>query len=371
MLKNVKKEYNILKTFFLILLPLISIFGIPLYTYHNGIVLHEPIMLLIGWFFAGTGITIGYHRLFAHRSFQTHPIIDWIFMLFGSMALQNSILRWCSDHRRHHKKLDTNLDPYSIKKGFFHAHIGWMLEKTSSEISGVSDLKRKPAVIFQYKYYWIISLSLAFLLPTLIGYYFGRPIGGLLWGGVLKTTLVHHFTFFINSLCHYVGNQSYDAKTSAKDSWIMAFLTFGEGYHNYHHKFEWDYRNGIMWYNFDPSKWIIKLLSYFKLTFNLRKASESRIVEAKITTIIDKIELLSENVKQYNDKKIKNIKKHAFQVLNNWRQLELDFEGRMWVKINKYDKKVYFQKKKLYKAELQKAFHSLMLFFIELKNLHF
>ena len=115
--------------FTLVLLPLISIIGIPLYIYYNGIVWQEPIMFVIGWFLAGSGITMGYHRLFAHKAFKAKPALEWILMLCGSMALQNTIVKWCSDHRRHHKKLDTNEDPYSIKKGFFHAHIGWIFKK--------------------------------------------------------------------------------------------------------------------------------------------------------------------------------------------------------------------------------------------------
>ena len=123
------KNYNISMILALGLIPLTAIIGIPLYTYYNGIVWQEPTMLIIGWFLAGLGITIGYHRLFAHKSFKAKPVFEWIIMLFGSMALQNTIVKWCSDHRTHHKSLDTDEDPYSIKKGFFHAHIGWILKK--------------------------------------------------------------------------------------------------------------------------------------------------------------------------------------------------------------------------------------------------
>ena len=138
------KNYNISMILALGLIPLTAIIGIPLYTYYNGIVWQEPTMLIIGWFLAGLGITIGYHRLFAHKSFKAKPVFEWIIMLFGSMALQNTIVKWCSDHRTHHKSLDTDEDPYSIKKGFFHAHIGWILKKEiNSKINNVSDLEKK------------------------------------------------------------------------------------------------------------------------------------------------------------------------------------------------------------------------------------
>ena len=108
--KNFTKDYNISMVLALSLLPLSCLIGIPLYIYFNGVVWQEPILLIINSFLAGTGITIGYHRLFAHRTFKTYPIIEWVYMICGSMALQNTILNWCSDHRRHHKLLDTDKD---------------------------------------------------------------------------------------------------------------------------------------------------------------------------------------------------------------------------------------------------------------------
>ena len=282
-------------TLALVLLPLTSIIGIPLYIYYNGIVWQEPIIFFIGWFLAGSGITMGYHRLFAHKAFKAKPALEWVLMLCGSMALQNTIVKWCSDHRRHHKKLDTIDDPYSITKGFFHAHIGWILKKGDDSIENISDLKKKSAVKFQDKYYWSVALFLSFGLPLLIGLLYGRPIGGLLWGGFLRVTLVHHFTFFINSLCHYLGKRDYEYNTTARDSWITAIFTFGEGYHNYHHKFQWDYRNGIKWYSFDPSKWIIKFLSFFKITYSLKKVSKQNILKARIETLNRKINDLNFN----------------------------------------------------------------------------
>ena len=122
-------KYDLPILFSLILLPLASITILPVYIYYNGIVWQEPVILIVGWFLAGMGITIGYHRFFAHKSFKTYPIVEWFLMIFGAMALQNTILNWCSDHRRHHKKLDTKDDPYSITEGFLHAHVGWVVKK--------------------------------------------------------------------------------------------------------------------------------------------------------------------------------------------------------------------------------------------------
>ena len=371
-LKNLIKNYNISMVVALLgLLPLGCIIGIPLYVYFNGIVWQELVVFFIGWFLAGLGITVGYHRLFAHRTFKARPILEWILMLCGSMALQNTIVKWCSDHRRHHSKLDTSDDPYSIKEGFFHAHIGWILKKEDSKIENISDLQKKSAVRFQDKYYWTVALFLSFGAPLLIGLLYGRPIGGLLWGGFLRVTLVHHFTFFINSLCHYLGKKNYDFNTSAKDSWLMALLTFGEGYHNYHHKFQWDYRNGIKWYNFDPSKWVIRFLSFFKVTYALKKVPNHSIFKAKINTMNNKIKNISNKIELdavYKDK-IKSITDNAMKNLELWKNLELKYKSFKEEKNGKIEKHIYKQKIKLYRIEIQKSLSALMIIFVNIKNL--
>ena len=124
-----KKEttYNWKMVFFLTLLPLVGIFGTSIYVYFNGVVWQEPILLLIFWFVSGMGITMGYHRLFSHKSYDTNIFLEWVLMICGSLAFENTILKWSSDHRKHHAQAETEEDPYSITEGFWHAHIGWIL----------------------------------------------------------------------------------------------------------------------------------------------------------------------------------------------------------------------------------------------------
>ena len=368
-MKKLFKKYDIPILISLILLPLLSLFCLPIYIYYNGIVWQEPVMLFIGWFLAGTGITVGYHRLFAHRTFKAYSFIEWIYMFLGSAALQNTIVNWCSDHRKHHKKLDTEEDPYSIKKGFIHAHIGWVVKKSSRTIENVSDLRQKSSIKFQEKFYWVIALSLSFILPTIIGFLYERPIGGLIWGGILRVTLVHHFTFFINSFCHYIGQRNYDISTSARDSWIMALLTFGEGYHNYHHKFQWDYRNGIKWYNFDPSKWIIKFMSIFSIAYELRKAPNYKIMLAKIETVDKRIKKLS----NYNKdapyaRKIKKIINESSEKLNFLKLMEFRRQKSSFKNITK-TQKIFFDKKKIqYEREVENSLSILLDILNRIKN---
>ena len=370
MMKKILKIYDLPILISLTLLPILSIICLPIYSYYQGVVWQEIVMLFLGWFLAGTGITVGYHRLFAHRTFKTYPIIEWIYMILGSVALQNTILNWCSDHRRHHRKLDTEDDPYSITRGFFHAHIGWIVKKGDNSIKNVSDLKKKSCVKFQEKYYWYIALILSFLFPLFIGYLYGRPLGGLLWGGVLRVTLVHHFTFFINSFCHFIGKRNYDISTSARDSWIMALFTFGEGYHNFHHKFQWDYRNGIKWYNFDPSKWIIKFLSIFNIAYNLRKAPKHKIILAKIETVNKKIEnLKSYNLNHLYSQKIKEITNETFKNIKLLKAIE--YKNDTLKKSKKINDEMIMslqRKKKIYEKELEESFDSLLMIFYSIKN---
>ena len=353
-------------------IPLVGIIGTVVYMYLYGVIWQEPVQLIVGCWISGMGITFGYHRLFAHRSFKAHPAVQWVAMIFGSAALQNSILKWASDHRRHHRKLDTQEDPYSITKGFFHAHIGWILENSPSKIEGVKDLQENPVVRFQHKYYWIISIGMAFMVPFLIGLVYGRPIGGLLWGGFLRVSLVHHFTFFINSLCHFVGKQTYGT-TSARDSWLMAFFTFGEGFHNFHHKFQWDYRNGVRWFDFDPGKWAIRFLSFFKLTKDIRKVKDYHILHAKLNVLKEKLNTyypkLPDQIKQNYSEKVSNLQEKAHNISKSWRKLEKEFLQFKQMKFkNKYQFAVLKQKQKLYRSEYFAILNGLTLILTEIQK---
>ena len=363
-------KYDLPILFSLFILNIITILCFPLYIYYNGIVWQEPVLFFVGWIIAGLGITIGYHRYFSHKAFKTYSFIEWILMLFGTMGLQNRIINWCSDHRRHHRKLDTDQDPYSIKEGFFHAHIGWIIKKDDRPISGISDLTNKSCVKFQNTFYWSMVGLFCFIIPLILGFFFNRPIGGLLWGGIVRIVLVHHFTFFINSLCHFKGKKSYDLYTTARDSWLTAFLTFGEGYHNYHHKFQFDYRNGIKWYSFDPSKWVIKVLSLLKLAYKLRKAPVQSILYAQIETINNKISNLSKkiNISKSHQKAIVKITKNAYKNIDAWKVIEKKYNSIKNSRLTKRKTLLYNKKKKIFEIEIKNALSSLMLIFLNLRK---
>lgn len=278
------KRIDWTNSLFLTLTPLAAIAAIIAHVAYEGF---NPWLLLVAFVFywaTGMSITVGYHRLFAHRSFEAHPIIEFLTLIFGAATFENSALKWCSDHRVHHTHVDTEQDPYNIKKGFFWAHMGWiMVRQEGPETYPMSaDLRRNRLVMWQHRYYLPISVTVGILLPTLIGAMMGSPLGGLGIAALGRIVFVHHTTFFINSLCHMIGDRTFNDDHTARDSWLMAVFTFGEGYHNFHHSFQADYRNGVRWYHFDPGKWAIKSMSWVGLARKLKQVPDNVIKSARI-----------------------------------------------------------------------------------------
>src|SRR5712672_2175445 len=229
-------------------------------------------------------ITCGYHRLFSHATYQAHPALKVIFLLFGAMALQNSALVWSASHRIHHRFIDDpERDPYCARRGFWFSHIGWMLRSYSSgdpDFSAARDLERDPLVRYQHRYYLPLALTMNVGLPLLLGWAKGDILGMLLLAGVLRLVVSHHVTFFINSLAHMWGTRPYSEDNTARDNPVLAFFTYGEGYHNFHHIFAHDYRNGVRWWQWDPTKWLIAGLQLFGLTRRLKRTPVFQIQRA-------------------------------------------------------------------------------------------
>jgi stearoyl-CoA desaturase (delta-9 desaturase) len=266
---------------------LTTLIGVPWYLYTFGLNLFQAGLFFFFFVATGISITLGYHRLFSHLTFQASWPVKLFTLLFGAAAFESSALVWCADHRAHHKHVDEEEDPYAITKGFFHAHIGWLLFRTQPEtpLTWVRDLQKDKLAVWQHRYYVPIAIFMGFGLPTLIGFFGGGwagALGGFLLAGAARTVAVHHSTFCINSLCHWIGSRPYSGKISARDSFLMAIVTFGEGYHNYHHEFQHDYRNGVKPWQFDPTKWAIWCLHKLGLVKNLRTVPEEKIVRAEI-----------------------------------------------------------------------------------------
>jgi stearoyl-CoA desaturase (delta-9 desaturase) len=234
----------------------------------------------------GIGIGSGYHRLWSHRTYEAHPALRWFLALVGGMALQNSILVWCARHRVHHRDVDDNdKDPYSIGRGFWFAHIGWMLRDYASgriDYSLVRDLQNDPVAAWQHRWYWSLAWTTNAALPLLLGWMVGDVIGVFLLAGVLRLVISHHVTFFINSLAHMWGSQPYTDENSARDNHFLALITYGEGYHNFHHMFQSDYRNGIRWWHLDINKWFISTCALLGLAKNRKRAPQFKVLRARL-----------------------------------------------------------------------------------------
>ncbi len=253
-----------------------ALIGVPLFGYVYGYTWLDWTMFVLLYIITGLGITVGYHRLISHRSFSCP---DWVkagFLIAGGWALQNSALKWGADHIRHHAACDQDADPYNAKLGFWHSHCGWFFaDQRYSDEKYATRLRQDPVVMWQHRYYTPIFLS-GLLLPFVVGFLYTGWSGGascFMLAGMGRTFAVLNSTICINSVCHLWGSQPHSHADSSRDSWLVSLLTFGEGYHNYHHTYQSDYRNGPLWYNFDPSKWLIFLLSLLGLAWSLRTAN--------------------------------------------------------------------------------------------------
>ena len=274
---------------------LLLLIAVPLYFMHHsvswGIIVASVVLLYL----TGLSITAGYHRLFSHTTYKAHPVVEAVLLFFGTMATQGSAIRWTYDHRNHHAYVDTDRDPYSIKKGFWYAHFLWLLEKPKPiEDRVVSDLLRKPMVRFQHRFYGILMVVTNTVVSLFLGWCFNDYLAAFLFTWGVRLFFLHHFTWFINSLAHTWGARTFCQELSAVDNYLISLLTFGEGYHNYHHTFAYDYRNGIRWYHFDPTKWLIWTLNKLGLAHTLKKVHHYSIEEK---LILDRKELLLEKAK--------------------------------------------------------------------------
>lgn len=218
----------------------------------------ETNTMALKWFLAATimywvtgiqGITAAAHRLWAHRSYKaTWPVRLWL-MLMNSIANQGSIITWATEHRIHHIHVDTDADPHNINRGFFYAHMGWLYTARTDAFAeakkqvDVSDLYADPIANFQDKYYSFVSIWFCYVMPTLMGWYFGgSALRGFLYLANLRWIMTLHATWNVNSVSHMFGDQPYDDEQKATENRFVSIFSGGEGWHNFHHAYASDYR---------------------------------------------------------------------------------------------------------------------------------
>jgi stearoyl-CoA desaturase (Delta-9 desaturase) len=280
------ERINWVSSSFLIGTALLTVTALPVYLWFFGFDWFHAGMFFVMFILTGFSITAGYHRFFAHKTYEARWPLRLMVLIFGAAAFENSVLMWTSDHRRHHKHTDHDDDPYNITKGFFHAHMGWMLFKLNPEppLDNVPDLESDALVRWQHRYVFLLAVLVGFVLPALAGFLYNGwvgALGGFLIGGIARVVATQHTTFFINSACHSMGRQPYSKRCTARDSFLLAIFTLGEGYHNYHHEFQYDYRNGVKPWQWDPTKWLIWVLSKLGVTSHLRRVPAEKIIAAQ------------------------------------------------------------------------------------------
>jgi stearoyl-CoA desaturase (delta-9 desaturase) len=259
-----------------------------------GGTLHWPdlVVLAVTYLLTGLGVTVGFHRLLTHRSFQTSRPLRGLLAALGSAAIEGPVIEWVSNHRKHHRFSDRVGDPHSPHVdhgggwrgafvGLFHAHVGWIFsgEALASEERYAKDLLADPVVRFVDRTFllWVLlGLAFPFGLGLALTGSIAGGLTGLLWGGAVRLFFVHHATFSINSLCHYFGRQRFATADESRNLLWLALPTLGEAWHNNHHAFPTSARHGLRWWQLDPSAWLILGLERLGLVWAVVRVSPER-----------------------------------------------------------------------------------------------
>jgi stearoyl-CoA desaturase (Delta-9 desaturase) len=249
--------------------------------------LTQLIILVVGYYLTGFGVTIGYHRLLTHRSFTTYGWARAFWMLSGALAMQKSPLEWCSTHRKHHSLSDTPGDPHTPHgmgpgflngcRGLFHAHMGWLFNGhlTSTDHKRyVPDLLQDPLTVWVHRFWEPLFVPLTFLIPTVAAWAVtgtGRgALMGFLWGGCARVFLQQHVTFSVNSICHMFGRREYDTHDESRNNYLCGVLGAGEGFHNTHHAFPTSARHGLEWWQPDLTWYVIRSMQAVGLAWDVK-----------------------------------------------------------------------------------------------------
>ena len=270
-----------------ILVPLLGVAAAPFIVWGWGFRWTDLGLLLSLYVLTALGITVGYHRLFVHRSFETNIVVKFVFAVLGSMAVQGPLLKWVAMHRRHHQHSDKEGDPHSphveaagilgVLKGAWHAHIGWMFDPDPPDLEFyVQDLRRSRALRIENALFPVWA-ALGLLIPAVLGGLLTKTWSGvwtgLIWGGLVRVFLVHHVTWSVNSACHLWGMRPYRSDDESRNNAVFGVLAMGEGWHNTHHAFPTSARHGLKWWQIDISYWVIWALARIGLAWDVKLPS--------------------------------------------------------------------------------------------------
>ena len=261
----------------------------------------ELVILAVGYLLTGIGITVGYHRLFTHRSFQTSRPVRYAFAILGQMAVEGDVVTWVAHHRKHHQFSDREGDPHSphagygeglreALRGLWHAHSGWFFadDARAERERYAKDLLHDDGLRVIAKLFAPLVL-LSLLVPALVGWallggWYGF-LAGLFWGGGVRVFLLQHVTFSINSICHFWGRRRFASKDESRNVWWLSWLSFGESWHNNHHAFPTSAFHGLRRFELDPGGLVILALEKAGLAWRVTRVPLERQLRKELAVV--------------------------------------------------------------------------------------
>jgi stearoyl-CoA desaturase (Delta-9 desaturase) len=276
-----------LVTLAIIIIPFAGAIAAPLFAWGWGFGWTDLALLVAMYLLTALGITVGYHRLFVHRSFETYTWNKFLWAIFGSMAVQGSLFSWVGLHRKHHQHSDTPEDPHTphhhgegvagLLEGAWHAHMGWFFQPNPPDLDRyIKDVSSSPPLRIASQLFpvWV---ALGLLIPAILGGVFTLSwkgvLTGLIWGGLVRVFLVHHVTWSVNSACHLWGMRPYKSEDESRNNFLFGILALGEGWHNTHHAFPTSARHGLRFWQIDVSYWVIRAMQLLGLAWNVKLPS--------------------------------------------------------------------------------------------------
>jgi len=254
-------------------------------------------ILAVSYVVCAFGTTIGFHRYFTHKGFETGPGVKAVLAILGCMTVQGPLTQWVTDHRKHHALSDREGDPHSPHavfgegawaafRGFLHAHVGWMFSNLGMEQGREygKDLY-EDRLIRTIDRLYLVWVVLTLGIPFALGYPFGgvgRGLEAMVWGGLVRVFCYQHATFSVNSICHMFGRKDYAARDESRNNWLVAVLVFGEGWHNNHHAFPSSARHGLQRWQLDVSWWVIRGLERLGLVWNVRVPASDQLARRRV-----------------------------------------------------------------------------------------
>ena len=274
------------------LAPILALGFVAWQLWEEALHWRDLVIFVVLYVLFGLGVTVGFHRLFTHRSFKTTPWLRFTFAVLGSAAIEGPIISWVADHRKHHAFSDKEGDPHSphvghggglrgALAGLAHAHVGWLFIHTQrgAKRRYAPDLMADPIVSFVDRTFiaWaLLGLAASFALGVAIGHSLKAGLTGLLWGGAVRMLVLHHATYSINSLCHFFGRRPFNTDDESRNLRWLSVFTLGEAWHNNHHAFPTSAAHGMRRFEFDVSAFVIRGLERLGLAWDVVRISPER-----------------------------------------------------------------------------------------------